>query len=65
MTATVASSTAMRTTGLSRFAPKSRPAEATIRPPAERPTKYMNMVMYRPHIMGLRMLVAASPLASW
>ena len=55
----------MRTTGLRRVAPKSRPAEATIRPPAESPTKYMKSVMYRPHIMGLRMLVAARPLSSW
>ena len=45
ITATVASSTAMRTTGLRRVAPKRRPAEATIRPPAESPTKYMNRVM--------------------
>jgi hypothetical protein len=45
MTATVASRTARRTTGLRRTAPKSRPAEATISPPAERPTKYMKSVM--------------------
>ena len=64
-TATAASSTATRTMGFRRVAPNSRPAEATMSPPAERPTKYMKSVMYNPDIMGLRMLVTARPLLSW
>ena len=42
---TAASSTASRTMGLKRSTPNSRPAEAMIRPPAERPTKNMNVMM--------------------
>ena len=39
--------------------------EATIRPPAESPTKNMNMVMYRPQDTPLDMPVTAKPPASW
>ena len=39
--------------------------EATIRPPAESPTKNMNMVMYRPQDTPLDMPVTARPPASW
>ena len=62
-TATVASSTARRVMGLNMEAPKSRPAEATMRPPAESPMKNMKKRMYWPHITVLRMPVTTSPLA--
>ena len=57
ITATVASSTASRVIGLKAFTPNSRPAEATISPPADRPTKNMKNRMYWPHITMLRMPV--------
>ncbi len=65
ITATVASSTASRTMGVKRATPNRRPDDATISPPAESPTKNMKKRMYWPHITVLRMLVTASPLASW
>ena len=40
-------------------------AVATIRPPAESPTRNMNIVMYRPHDTPLDMPVTAKPPASW
>ena len=42
---TAASTTARRTMGLKRSTWKRRPAEAMIRPPAERPTKNMKLMM--------------------
>ncbi len=42
---TVASTTASRTIGAKRSTPKRRPAEAMIRPPADRPTKNMKVMM--------------------
>ena len=64
-TATVASSTARRVIGLNAATPNRRPAEATIRPPAESPTKNMKNRMYWPHITMLRMPVTTRPLANW
>jgi hypothetical protein len=51
--------------GLKAATPNRRPAEATIRPPADRPTKNMKNKMYWPHITTLRMPVTESPLANW
>ena len=48
-------------TALKRLMWKTLTEEATIRPPAESPTKNMNMVMYRPQDMP----VTARPPASW
>ena len=42
---TAASTTASLTIGANCLTSNSRPAEATIRPPAERPTKNMNVMM--------------------
>ena len=52
-------------TALKRLMWKTLAEEATIRPPAESPTKNMNMVMYRPHDTPLDMPVTARPPASW
>ena len=38
-----------------------RRAEATIKPPADKPTKNMNAVMYRPHEVPLFMPVTPRP----
>ncbi len=65
ITATVASRTARRVMGLNALTPNSRPADATIRPPADRPTKNMKNRMYWPHITTLLMPVTARPFANW
>ena len=65
ITATVASSTARRVMGLKALTPNRRPADATMSPPADRPTKNMKNRMYWPHITMLRMPVTTRPLANW
>ena len=52
-------------TALKRLMRNTLAEEATIRPPAESPTKNMNMVMYRPQDTPLDMPVTAKPPASW
>src|SRR4030065_522053 len=65
LTATAASSTARGVIGWRAWPRKSLPAEATMRPPAERPTKNMKKRMYWPHITVLRIPVTTRPVLYW